>query len=345
MNYYNGADVLNSGCPFNFVLSNRTAGKTFYWSRYCVNNFIKNGEKFIYIRRNENDLDNSCPDFFKDISNKFPGIGYRYKSHRMYFGTIDKEGEFIEEPRLGGYAFSLSTVKKLKSVPLSDVTTIFYDEFLPDDMRFLHPSEVTFEPNMLMSIYLTVARGYKQVIRDNVRLIACANVVSRFNPYFSVFGIDLSRQNKYKSKSVYARILYNKEVADALRASKIGEILERTSYGQYALDNIPLADVNSNIEKHEKRDRAYCNINFFGEWFICYFSVRLDSIIIGSGYDETLKRKYKIDDVEGLSEVPYFTGEILKMFKELAKKSKIKYESMDIKVKLAGFIQPTIQRS
>lgn len=343
MNYYNGADVLNADKPFNFICSNRTAGKTFYWSRYCVKEFLEKGHMFIYLRRNENDVKMAGPEFFNDIQNKFPGWHMEFKGNKFFIGHLDADGEWTSRDCCG-YAFSLNTIKKLKSVPLSKVCTIFYDEFLPDDMRFLHPSEPTYEPNMLLSVYMTVARGYKRVIREEVKLICCANVVSRFNPYFSVFGINLARSNKYKSKSIYARILHNKEVAQALKESNIGELLERTTYGRYALDNIPLADVNSGIAKHKKNDRAFLNLHFFDTWYIAYFSLEEDSFIFAKGYDKTLKRKYKIDDAEGLDDIPYFTGQIYRDFKDLAGRSKVKYESMEIKVQLAGFLQPTIQK-
>lgn len=55
--YYNGAGVLNSGCPINFSIGNRSTGKSFYWKRYCIKRFIEAGKQFIYIRRNIVDID------------------------------------------------------------------------------------------------------------------------------------------------------------------------------------------------------------------------------------------------------------------------------------------------
>ena len=51
--------------------SNRSAGKTTYFSRYLIKRFIEKGEKFGLIYRFNYELDDCADKFFKDINRLF----------------------------------------------------------------------------------------------------------------------------------------------------------------------------------------------------------------------------------------------------------------------------------
>ena len=75
--YYDGTKLLslsdiNGDKPELYLCTtNRTGGKTTYFGRYCVNRFIKKGEKFGLIYRYNYELDDCADKFFKDLSNLF----------------------------------------------------------------------------------------------------------------------------------------------------------------------------------------------------------------------------------------------------------------------------------
>ena len=72
-NFYDGTKLLslsdiNGNKPEIYICtSNRSAGKTTYFGRYCVNRWIKYGEKFCLIYRYNYELDDCAEKFYKDI--------------------------------------------------------------------------------------------------------------------------------------------------------------------------------------------------------------------------------------------------------------------------------------
>lgn len=329
--YYNGGDLLNANCPINFSIGNRSTGKSYYWKRYCIRRFLKYGEQFIYIRRHQVDIDISIKKFFSDISNEFRD--YKFEASGGEFTIIDCTGSEPVE-MVCGYYFPLSGLHKIKSIPFEEVETILFDEFIPENLQYLKPLDPAYESNLLLSLYLTVARGYNQVIRDSVKIICIANLITMYNPYFTFFNIDLTNKKKEIVNNVYAEIVTNDAVAKEIRESKIGAILECTEYGEYALNNVALKDDATHIVKHPNGSIAFFEIYCY-EWYICYLD--LDGrCYFDKGYDETMKKKYKVVKCKDNEEIPWFKGDIVKTMKKLSENDMIYYGSMKIKATLAG---------
>ena len=109
--YYDGTKLLSlkdldGNTPEIYMCTtNRTAGKTTYFSRLLVNSFIKKGEKFGLIYRYKSEMDNVADQFFKDINSLFfPDYFMRSVARtkglyfELYLGKKDTEDE-----ETGGY--------------------------------------------------------------------------------------------------------------------------------------------------------------------------------------------------------------------------------------------------
>ena len=70
--FYDGNRTLTHNCLFNFVVGSRTAGKTFWFKKWAIEDFIKNENQFAYVRRYEKELKESLDTFFDDIRFLFP---------------------------------------------------------------------------------------------------------------------------------------------------------------------------------------------------------------------------------------------------------------------------------
>lgn len=338
--YYNGSGVLNSGCAVNFSIGNRSTGKSYYWKRYCIKRYLQHGEQFLYLRRNDADLDIAMPEWFDDIGHEFHGMGIEVKKGHIYIGKWDEDTGKLIEKKCCGYCHSMSRAGKLKSIPLERVNTIFYDEFIPEDGRYLKPSNPYYEPEMLLSIYMTVARGYGKVIRDDVRLIACANMITMYNPYFSMFGIDLTRKKRVKVNGVYAEKVTNKAVANEIRNSKIGKVLESTGYGKYVLDNESLVDDYSHLLKPPKESRLMMQV-YIHRWYQLYCEKEYgNNLYWVEGYDPYYRAEtYKAVEIPGSDEIiPWFKGNALKFCQDMYKLDTIYYDSMRTKMAVSGII-------
>ena len=330
--YHNGAVVINNGRLLNFLLENRSTGKSYYWKRRAIKNFIDKGEMFIYIRRNKIDMDMSVPLFFEDIGNEFPN--YTMETTGNTFILVKKDGdEIVKSPC--GYFFNLAAGSRIKSMPLESVTLIIFDEFIPEDGKYLKPYDFSYEPRTLLSIILTVARGYKKVIRDNVQCVCLANAVFEYNPYFAYFGIKINKKTGvFKNDKYYAHVKKNMSVAEAIKNSKVGSIMADTSYGAYAIGNKPVSETTHDIVIPDKKAYPVFYL-FVDEWYRC--SVSGDSLYFSHGFDGSFKRKYKCVDTE-ISDTPWFSGEPLKIAVSFYNRAKVFYDDQNTKAVISGIL-------
>lgn len=326
--YYNGAGVLNAGMPINFCVGNRSTGKSYYWKRYAVRDYLRNGNQFIYVRRYQTDIDLVVDSYFKDIG-KEPDL----LPHKLEL--IDNT--FYCDGQVMGNAISLSTAYKYKSVPHDNTNTIILDEFLPDNLQYLKPMRPTYEPEQILNLYMTVARGFNRPIRDEVKVICIANLVTLFNPYFAYFGIEPTGLGRFKNDGVYCEIFKNDEIAEEIRNSKIGRILERTTYGSYALDNAALLDSKRHIVKKLPAKVYVWFCLWFNDWYMCYIDDD-DNIYFKKGYDKTAKNKYAVTPPEHDINIPLFTGTVLKAVRRYNDLDRIYYLSGEAKSNIGGIL-------
>lgn len=261
--YYNGDKILNNKQPFNFLLGNRGTGKSFYFKRYCIRNFINNKKQFIYVRRYKSDLDKVMKNLFDDIQPKFPNDNIR----------VDKNTIFINDD-VAGWCISVSEFIKYKSASFPNVYTIMFDEFLPEDGKYLGGKDnYTLEPELCLNFYQSVARGYNQPIRDDVLFLFIANSVTINNPYFYYFNIDkqLKDNTKFlKGKGFNVEINRNESISSEITNSKFGDLIKGSKYEDYALNNSFYLD-NDEFVRKIKEQKSYImtflfNKNKYGLW-------------------------------------------------------------------------------
>ena len=328
--YYNGVNVINSGCPICFVLGSRSAGKSFYFKKNTIDRFFKYGEEFIYIRRYQNELEEVLPKYFDDVKNKYSDDISFYTGGSNFYCVKDGVTHTM------GYHASLSKIGSLKSIGREKVTTIIFDEFIPFNGRYIKVNDPFYEPNLLLSMYLSVARGYNTPIRDNLKIILIANMDTYFNPYFTFFDINMMGKNKYKRDNIYCEIIENTEVNKLIEESKIGSILSKTKYGEYALHNIPMNDSFTRIRKHDNKSKKLFQV-YIHRWYSIYYDY-YGYLYIGFGYDETFLKTYKMIPLETEKEIPYLPDNLIKLLRVHAKEDKLYYETPEIKALLSGIL-------
>lgn len=54
--YYDFGLTLSKNALINFILSHRGVGKTFGFKKYAINDFLKTGKQFMYVRRFKSEL-------------------------------------------------------------------------------------------------------------------------------------------------------------------------------------------------------------------------------------------------------------------------------------------------
>ena len=62
---------------FFVITGTRGCGKSYGCKKKAIENFIKKGEQFGYIRRYNHDTEDSAKEFFKDIVYEFPDYEFK----------------------------------------------------------------------------------------------------------------------------------------------------------------------------------------------------------------------------------------------------------------------------
>ena len=279
--WYNPAKVLSYNRIWCFVMGNRGTGKSTSFIRLCINLWLKKKRRCIYVRRYESEMDEVLKNgLFKDMDLFFPGHNFDTKGYKGYC-----DGEIFM------YMVPLSTAARIKSVNFSDVDIILFDEFIPNDMRFLGgANNYHYEVNACLNLYQTVARGKDKPIRDNVKFIFLANAVSMANPYFSFFDIDkkLYADTKFlKGKGYIVEQNRNESIAQEIEDSQFGSLIEGTTYAKYALDNKFLLDSDEFIEKMSGSCQYFCTIIFDNKKFGVFRDRKSDIIYITERYNDS----------------------------------------------------------
>lgn len=266
--YYDGTKLLtltdiNGGTPEIYICtSNRTAGKTTYWSRYLVNRFIKHGEKFALIYRRVGELDGDIANkFFKDIQELF---------FPNYIMTSKKTKEGYCVLRLNdivcGYAISLSNPDKIKKCShlFSDVVRMYFDEFQSEAGDYLKD-----EPRRLQSVHTSIARGQSKMVRY-VPVIMVSNPVSIINPYYVEWHISERLRSNTKFLRGDGWVLeqgYNENASKAQQESAFNRAYGDSAYTQYASQGTYLNDNLSFVTKLEGESFYIATIKYRG---VCY---------------------------------------------------------------------------
>ena len=248
--------------------TNRSAGKTTYFNRLCVNRWLKNKEKFCLIYRFNYELDDVANKFFKDISNLFfPQYVLTSERraqgiyHELYLQGVDDECGIS-----CGYAISLNSADQIKKLShfFSDVKRMMFDEFQSETNHYCS-DEVT----KFISIHQSIARGNGEQSRY-VPVYMCSNPVTILNPYYVEMGIATrlnGNTNFLKGEGFVLEQGYVESAAKAQTMSAFNRAFSRNKYTAYSAQGIYLNDNLAFIEKPTGTSRYLCSIKYKNSMF------------------------------------------------------------------------------
>lgn len=236
--YYDIAGLLSQRCILNFIIGNRGGGKTYSAKNLVINRFMRKGEKFVWIRRYQSEIDKifEKSDFWGSIKKdetlikRYPDLQYSHTG-----SILELNGEHA------GDIVALSTSMQLKSIDWDEVTTVIFDEFIIDKGRSPYLKN---ETHILFELMETVGR-----LRDNLVFILIGNAISIVNPYFSSLRIAPNlnqRFTKFKN-GVCIEMYWNEDFIKLKEKTKFGQLIKDTDYGEYNMKNKFLRDSDSFI--------------------------------------------------------------------------------------------------
>lgn len=261
--YYDGTKLLslmdiNGNKPEIYMCTtNRTGGKTTYFSRLLVNKYIQNKEKFCLIYRFNYELDNVSEKFFKDINTLF-FPEYEMTSKRQASGIFH---ELFLNDISCGYAVSLNSADQIKKYShlFSDVARMLFDEFQSETNHYCNN-----EIEKLLSIHTSIARGQGKHVRY-VPVYMIGNPVSIINPYYVELGISSRLKTDTKFLRGDGFVLEQGYIDTASKAQKesgFNRAFAKNKYSNYASEAVYLNDNLAFIESVSGKSRYICTIKY-----------------------------------------------------------------------------------
>lgn len=172
--------------PFNFVISEREAGKsTAMWLDKVYIPFQKSGATSLIIRRRVVDITDTFITDIENIINKFiqTPINLSYNKSSIKDGIVNV---YVNESLMCRIVALSIPVSRLKSLILLNIQAILFDEFI----CALHLGEryLKGEAFKFKELYNTFQRE-----NPKIKTYFMGNPYSLFNPYFLDFGIDTKK--------------------------------------------------------------------------------------------------------------------------------------------------------
>lgn len=337
--FWNLRRTLTHNKLINIIIGNRGGGKSFGAKQWAIDNFLKTGEQFGYIRRYKDDLKEPMVQFFKDIEMYYPD--YEFKTDTKYFYIRMKPADPKEkwtENDIAGYGFTLSTANNKKSISYPNITTLIYDEFLIDKgtTRYL-PNE----PVALLNLYETVARpgtGHPRVI-----LFMLANALSITNPYFLFFDLKLPTKQdkngkwvwKHSTKPILVEDVRNEKFIDAKKNTEFGELIEGTTYAGYSIENKFLLDDEQFVEPKGAKARFYFAFIYLDKKYGVWADFIEGKMYVTQSVDPNYPLTYSITMKDHRPNTILFKNKNrnghFKTFVEAYKDGNVRFESINIK--------------
>lgn len=246
--FWNIKNTLSYNALFNFVVGNRGGGKTYGFKKWAVEDFIKTGRQFVYLRRYKTELQEFSR-YFDDLK-----ANGEFAGHEL---TIKGKKAFIDGKE-AGFAIALTTGITKKSTSLPNVNKMCYDEFMLERGNYHY---LTDEVNKFLGLYDSIFR-----MRDGI-VFFLSNAITITNPYFIYFDLRLPQNAKkiYAKKDILIQLVEDEEFIQARSNTRFGRIITGTTYGEYAIDNKFTSDNKTFVEKRTPDARYFATLYYDGD--------------------------------------------------------------------------------
>lgn len=282
--FYSPELVLSYNRPWIFSVGSRSIGKSTGWGMHLLQDYLKNGHKFIYVRRTDEELMQTCRNYFDSgveilRRNDYPIQDFKYDS-RYYYMMLNGDWEQC------GTVIPLSQEQKFKSANYGDYWWILYDEFISyDPNKYLgSKNNITYEYDRCLSLYQTVDRGIDRAWRNETKFIFTANNSSYFNPLFIGLGITdyirtdskvIAPKNKPWIVEQIAEVEATKDIKNSFAYQ-----LANDKNRDYAYNNIAFDETETFIGRIDKPMTCLINVMYNGHKMGIYYIKDIDMIYV-----------------------------------------------------------------
>lgn len=258
--------ILGYNLPFNFIISEREAGKSTAVWNWLYNNFETKGLTAVVVRRKVVHITKSYIDDISRVINKFRDkkVSFTYSLSTLKDGIVD----IYVDDKLFFRVIGLSAdITIFKSGMVNDIHAIVFDEFICN--RKFGEKYLKDEATKFLEVYNTFRRE-----AINLRCIFLGNPYSLFNPYFVYFNVRtslLKRGAIITDKKSYVVQCY--EITQELREKILKEnplYQFDNAYTRYAFYGNNVADDNIVIKPFPNNFSMFFVFGVEGNYLACY---------------------------------------------------------------------------
>lgn len=323
--FYKLDKLLSYGGLINFIIGGRGVGKSFSTKKHCVDDYIKNGNQFIYLRRYIEELKLASSSFFSDLQSAgyFTDHVFKIKGSKNLI-TFYMDGEII------GYGVALSTSNILKSTAFPNVKTIVYDEFILDTSTGIYrylKNEVT----LFLDAIETIFR-----LRDG-KVFLLGNSISIDNPFFNYWNLETPYKSEFKTFKdglIVVNYIDNEEYRMKKRQTRFGRLIDNTDYGRFCIDNKMLRDDQTFIEKKGKNPRFWHILYVNGKKYGVWNNQQTGHLYISEDYDPNSCIAYTVSIDDHTPDTKFISmrqNGFMKIIIEYYKNADLRFENQQIK--------------
>lgn len=282
--YYDVHPVLTYNALINIIIGERGVGKTYGFKKYCIQDYLKNGNQFVYLRRYASELKESCDGFFDGLkrNKEFPDSEFKVVRKKNMI-------EFYCDGEVCGFGLALSTAGQIKSKEFPFVKNLIFDEFIIERGVYHY---LQYEVHSFLDILETIFRT-----RD-FRCFLLGNAVNRINPYFNYFKLEMPYNTDiktYKDGELLLQYIKNEEYRNFKKQTRFGKLIDGTEYGEYAIDNKFLHESKTFLGKKSATAKFYFTLRVGNDNYGIWSDYKTTRVYISKDYDPQCPVVFTID--------------------------------------------------
>lgn len=303
--YYSLDEIKKCDAQYNIIYGERSNGKTYATLKELLEEYVKNGSQFAYLRRWEEDFrgkrgatlfDGLTRDnVIEDLTDGEYNTVY-YWSGRFYLSKFDKEKMTRRNaPEPCGYAFAISTMEHDKSSSYPFIRNVLFDEFLT------RTSYLVDEFVLFCNVLSTIIRD-----RSDVTVYMIGNAVNQYCPYFKEMGLKNIKKQKPGEIQIYEygesglRVAVEYTGGEAYRSTKPSDVyfafdnpkLKMITNGGWELDIYPHCPM-----KYSHKDIKFIYFIEFDEELVQCEIIKKDKCVFTFIHRKTTQIKNENKDI------------------------------------------------